>query len=528
MSANVNKLMNHLNQIRISKIKDDSLKDNKKIKRPNNPLKKWNNPKQQNVMLSQLYKETGLVKHAHRVLECGQVLQFITDVNGRHAMLTGIYSCKERFCPICQKIRSRKDQRALVTELNYLTNQRTKSGNPKYNLVFLTLTIPNVKLLTKGHKLAKKNGKRVRYSYDLINKYVHNFLYSLDMKGWGKYSSSNKVPKKLKGKKCKGRVLGAILKHEYTVNKKDVSINTHVHLILIMHGSYYHSRYYLNQKQWSKLYDQATGHHYVLYVEAPFYTIKKMTKVGVRLKKVTINGCYSVYQINECLNHMTKELSKYETKSTDFVSILNSHKKKYYSRDLTLLVFQALYFGLRHTLEYTYYGKFRRIHHNLLIGKLDKYSPQQEDNTYYDLNLNGSYSFQNKKYNHKYSKMTDEDKLAVRYKYGVKTTYTTDEKHMNFNDDEDYVASKKRLKKAEYRDLLKQFGQIKNPHAVTVTDDYGRIVYSFANYKTYEKFCHHKSLEKELFRKENSHSADFTQIEGNDYVIQKKFGEVDF
>lgn len=385
-------------------------------KEKKDPLFRYKKPKKQNVMLASLLEDIGKDKESARVLFCSDALNFITDTQKKNKILLKRYSCKNRFCPLCQQARARRDNYEMITILNYLNQQKTRAGNVRNHYIFLTLTIPNVKDTPKS---------------------VHSGYYKLQyatvamlnqFKGWGKTKH---------GKRNKGWLKGYYLKHEETVSKRDWSINLHEHLVLVVKPSYYRQSNYLSFKKWEQCWQKVlnTKEFRELFVEKPYYRDRK--------GKHTLDGNSTTGDINKTMKAMSEEMSKYENKSQDLASILKNIKKPKHSP--LLKVFNALYFGLKNTRRGYNYGIFYFLNQQFNKGNLKAYEPKSNDNSIYEYDLIGKYNYQKSNYSHNYQKFDDSRIRYVRKHYGVKTILTSNEKRnnsqkdMKFDNDKDIL-----------------------------------------------------------------------------------------
>lgn len=74
-------------------------------------------------------------KKLKRVAECGSMKKYAVDAKREHKALLYAQSCKDRFCPICNRAKALRD----VREIMDVTKAMTSLNN--YDTVFMTLTV---------------------------------------------------------------------------------------------------------------------------------------------------------------------------------------------------------------------------------------------------------------------------------------------------------------------------------------------------------------------------------------------------
>ena len=156
-------------------------------------------------------------KTIERVFNCANWLQIVFNFDNDSIGSSKIVKsnrCMNRFCPICQATRSRKDAYMLDIILRYL---REEFG---YNFLFLTLTVPNVT------------------SSELVNELNTQ------------YESLHKLVKR---KEFKRISLGYIRKTEITYNSSRNDYHPHIHMLVAVKPSYFKSRDYVKRDIWLKI-----------------------------------------------------------------------------------------------------------------------------------------------------------------------------------------------------------------------------------------------------------------------------------
>ncbi len=188
--------------------------------------------------------------------ECGTFLSFVGDKELNKIKMHRGNFCKHRFCPMCAWRKARKD----ALELSLMMQDIKISYDKAF--IFLTLTTPNVVAERLGDEI-----KRYNKSFDKLFK--------------------RKVVKRV--------VKGYVRKLEITYNEKRDDYHPHFHVLIVVNKSYFTDvKAYLNQKEWLRLWREATG-------------ISEITQVDVRrVKEQNSNELY--------------EMAKYTGKDSDYLS----------------------------------------------------------------------------------------------------------------------------------------------------------------------------------------------------------------
>lgn len=177
----------------------------------------WRERKLENLQYAEYLRILNF-KKANRVKECGEVLRFVADDEGR-LRLYQTWFCKSRLCPLCNWRRSMGQSNQLMQILDEAHKQR-KTGR----FLFLTLTAENA----SGENLKQEIRKMGRAVYKL-------FQY----------------------KKPAKNLLGYVRSTEITVNKNG-TYHQHMHVLLFVKPTYFKdSANYINQAGWSKLWQRA-------------------------------------------------------------------------------------------------------------------------------------------------------------------------------------------------------------------------------------------------------------------------------
>ena len=212
-----------------------------------------------------------------RVKSCSNYFTVVADRTLQKSKIVKAIRCRDKFCPVCQKIKSTKNALAIEAMYNYLKD------TTKLNYLFITLTAPNI----KGNELNK----------ELLS-----------------YSKS--FERMLKTKKLLKINKGYIAKLEITYNFEEDTYHPHYHILMAVPNRYFkNSDLYIKQDEWLEIWQKAKRD-------------KSITQVDVRkVQNKNIDGISS-----EVL-----ELAKYMAKSADYFNSLDvfetyfneTHKKRF-------------------------------------------------------------------------------------------------------------------------------------------------------------------------------------------------------
>ena len=212
-----------------------------------------------------------------RVKSCSNYFTAVADRTLQKSKIVKAIRCRDKFCPVCQKIKSTKNALAIEAMYNYLKD------TTKLNYLFITLTAPNV----KGDKLSKE-----------LNDYTSSFKRMIKIK---KIEKINK---------------GYISKLEITYNFEEDTYHPHYHILMAVPNQYFKNPdYYIKQNEWLEIWQKAKRD-------------KNITQVDVR--KVQNKN-------NEGISSEVLELAKYMAKSADYFNSLDvfetyfneTHKKRF-------------------------------------------------------------------------------------------------------------------------------------------------------------------------------------------------------
>jgi plasmid rolling circle replication initiator protein Rep len=237
-------------------------------------------------------------KQLERYHNCATYLKYIIVKDDKENLIEKLIAanfCKSRWCSVCNWRRSLKYRGIL--------NKRIIKVKENYNakFIFITLTIKNT-----YYKNLKKDLKLILKAFSKLFKYLL--------------------------RKNRG-ILGYVRSLEFTIQKSDIEyINLHIHVLVAVTTSYFNKNYnlYLNQREWSRLWQKYLGVNYTPVVD-------------VRVVKKRKKSDYSVEEL------VVFEVIKYVLKDTD---ILRLQKEK------RLDIFKELYQSFKNVRNLGFGGVF--------------------------------------------------------------------------------------------------------------------------------------------------------------------------
>lgn len=284
-------------------------------------IEKETNNKKEAVKFSNMVvnlAEQGKIKFSDSKLDyiqdCSSWNRYLSDEQKEKHKLYMSNSCKDRFCPVCSKRKSRKDILKTLAIVNYLHDEFN------YSFIFLTLTVPNVK------------SSELSNSIEHIRDSFKRFYQSKE------FFKINK---------------GYMRKLEVTYNKKRDDYHPHLHVLIAVNRSYFTSRDYLSHKRILDLWRRST---------------RDPSITQVNIQRIYSKG-QSLSNSLKALNGAVLEIGKYMNKTSDYLHseevlltfITNLKGKRYYDysgvfRDANKLLEQGKLerFKLADETEYVY------------------------------------------------------------------------------------------------------------------------------------------------------------------------------
>lgn len=210
------------------------------------------------LVLADIYSALSFSGRASRVSDCGSFLEFYVTHGGRKRLKRANF-CKDRLCPMCNWRRSLKIFSQVSSVMDVLEN----SG---FQFIFATFTIRNCS------------------AEDLPS------AISQLMDGWRyMYHKHKRVMKVVKG---------AFRSLEVTRNAKTGCFHPHLHIIFAVNSSYFTSRQFISQREWSLIWKECCGLDYV-----PVVDVRRITDKG-----------------GKGLSGAVAEVAKYAVKSVDYLT----------------------------------------------------------------------------------------------------------------------------------------------------------------------------------------------------------------
>lgn len=249
----------------------------------------WAFHKLSNSLIAAAYDEFD-ERMAAKMRDCANYLQFAVLGDGKLKLRKASF-CRARLCPMCSWRRSLKTYGQLRAIMDDLATQ-------DYAYIFLTLTVRNC----SGSELAETLNK-IFVGFNRLSKY----------------------------KEVARVVRGAFRACEITHNLDTNEYHPHLHCIIAVNPSYFHSRDYISQFDWSELWRRALKVDYTPIVD--------------------VRRCYGSAE------HCVAECAKYSTKAAEIIC--------YDDWDLTVDTVRILDHALKGRRLTGYYGAFREAHKKL-------------------------------------------------------------------------------------------------------------------------------------------------------------------
>ena len=268
----------------------------------------WQGKKLRTIELAESYRRLGeefKSKH-YRVRDCGTFLEFKRFINDNSIKLNQANFCKVRLCPMCSWRRSLK----IYGQVSKVMNEVNKNND--YDYIFLTLTTRNC----KANELSQ--------SIDNI------------FNGFKKLTKRKRYKQSIKGH---FRALEVTHNLNYRSDWFD-SYHPHLHCILVVNKSYFDSRYYISQNEWTEIWKSCIKVDYTPIVDVRRF--KDRNGMGIE-KSIAETAKYTVKSddyivrddiTNEVIEHLTDDAVFILDKAlanrrlTAFGGILKEYHKK--------------------------------------------------------------------------------------------------------------------------------------------------------------------------------------------------------
>ena len=209
--------------VRVGKVLEDRTKKGRSVQ--------WRMGKQFNLFLGEAHEDIRNQRKAERVKYCCSYLWFLEcQESEKHPKkLKSAVFCEDRLCGLCQKRKSIK-QFAISVQLGH----EFLKQYPTYRFLFLTLTVPNVKL------------------EELRNKITHI------LESWNRLIQRTEVKRAVKGYY---RTL------EITYNHERKDYHPHLHVVLVVSSAYFKTKIYIKRDRWLEMWRESTRQQEITQVD---------------------------------------------------------------------------------------------------------------------------------------------------------------------------------------------------------------------------------------------------------------------
>ena len=220
--------------VKVGKVLEDRTKKGRSVQ--------WRMGKQFNLFLGEAHEDIGNQRKAERVKYCCSYLWFLEcqESENHPKKLKSAFFCKDRLCPLCQKRKSIK-QFAISVQLGH----ELLKQYPKYRFLFLTLTVPNVKL-------------------EYLNNKISHILES-----WKRLTNRVEVKQAVKGYY---RTL------EITYNHERKDYHPHLHVVLVVSARYFKTKDYIQRDRWLEIWRESTRQPEITQVDIRTVKVKSSKK----------------------------------------------------------------------------------------------------------------------------------------------------------------------------------------------------------------------------------------------------------
>lgn len=233
----------------------------------------WRDKKLSTLELADSYRRIGNHKKHFRVKECGTYLEY-KRFKDSSMKLNQANFCKVRLCPMCSWRRSLK----IYGQVSKVMDEATKNND--YDFIFLTLTVENC--------LGNELKEIIDTLMNAFNKMVKRKIFMQSIKGHF-------------------RAL------EVTHNLINDTYHPHFHCILVVNKSYFKSRDYISQEQWTSLWKDVLNVDYTPIVDVRKFKDRKgqgISKSVAEVAKYTVkDNDYIIHDdvTNEVIEQLTDD-----------------------------------------------------------------------------------------------------------------------------------------------------------------------------------------------------------------------------
>ena len=213
-------------------------------------LEKATRNKLQNERFSEFMEQLASENVVLRCIECGTLMQLLSDATMEQLKVYKANFCGNRFCPMCTWRRAKKDGYMLSLCMEYIKKEFN------YDFIFLTLTTPNVQSDSLNDEIKNYN-KAFKRLMELapVKKICNGYVRKLEVT----YAKNEFITPELYEKKK-----NYYIKRGLNVGDKEPNFNTynpHFHVVIAVNKSYLNnnsaSKGYLSQQKWLELWQQS-------------------------------------------------------------------------------------------------------------------------------------------------------------------------------------------------------------------------------------------------------------------------------
>ena len=235
----------------------------------------WAEKKQNNVLLSGIYKSINLRK-SYRLRDCANTLEFSIYADGTKK-LKSAYFCHVRLCPVCSWRRGLKifsQTKMIMDELVKLKD--TVRKRPLYRYLFLTLTVKNCTASELSHTLDD-----IFKSWEL---FTHRKIFNRAVVGWMRslevvhdteqYITISRYTERMRYYDSRGIKPG-------DKNPNFDMFHPHIHCILVVPTDYFDwdSKKYIAQQEFAQVWQSCLKAEYMPVVDVR--VIRTNTRRGI-------------------------------------------------------------------------------------------------------------------------------------------------------------------------------------------------------------------------------------------------------
>lgn len=233
---------------------------------------KWRSISQELERMLKRGCEAEVLRYAERVQNCSRYLLFALEADSegevRHRLKNAFF-CRFRHCAVCQARRSRRNYGQFLKSLPMVL-----SGNEGARWIFLTLTVPNVKIECLREKLSS------------MSEAWHRFIKRKEFKNVLAWVRSTEITKEDEKKR-----------------KRRGYAHPHFHVLMMVKSTYFFGKNYVNQEKWLEAWRGAMRDDSIVSVDV---------RIADRRGGERLTGRELVKSVSETLKYSVKPLDMLE------------------------------------------------------------------------------------------------------------------------------------------------------------------------------------------------------------------------